>query len=400
MSVWWRSRSPANRGAQQRAGEMSLDQVLAMMKTSRSYADVDLSKAESSLQAVAVWAACDLIAGIVSELPADVYRGKGSEMRQLTLPWWLEDPDGSGHGLEDWRYQAMMSWLLRGNLFGDELQRASAGFLQQVSLFHPDEVSGWMEQGEVEWAVNGIQVTDRQRFIHRRVNPMPGVVLGLSPIRLHATTIGLQMTGARFGLQWFQDGAHPSAILKNTEVALDDGQVRTAKDRFLAALRGTREPVVFGKGWEYEKIQVAPEESQFLQTQGYTAAECARIFGPGIAEILGYESGGSMTYANVQDRDLTLLKYAVGKWIRRVERFLSQFLPRPQYVKLNRDALLETNTLQRYQAHASALSNNWETINEVREVEELEPVSWGNRPFTPGPAAASEGDDDPESLEE
>jgi len=392
VSVWWRGRDRSTGRRPQRDGELSLDQVLSLFKTSRSYADVDLSKAESSLQAVAVWSACDLIASVVSELPVGVFRGQGEDAKKLSTPWWLEDPDGSGHGLPDWQYQAVMSWLLRGNVFGDELQRATAGFRQQVRLFHPDEISGWMEDGEVRWAVNGQQVTDNRTFLHRRVNPLPGVVLGMSPVRLHATTIGLQLTGSRFGLQWFQDGAHPSAILKNTEVPLDDGQVRTAKDRFLAALRGSREPVVFGKGWEYETIQVAPEESQFLQTQGYTAAECARIFGPGIAEILGYETGGSMTYANIQDRELTLLKFSIGKWIRRMERLLSEFLPRPQYVKLNRDALLETNTLQRYQAHASALSNNWETINEVRRLEELPPVPWGDAPFTPGPAPADTDD--------
>ncbi|MEU6491098.1 phage portal protein [Streptomyces sp. NPDC046984] len=395
MSVWFRSRSPDRKSVLQRAGELSLDQVLAMMKTSRSYADVDLSKAESSLQSVAVWAACDLIAGVISELPLDCYRGKGADAQQLSTPWWLEDPDGSGHGVSDWRYQALMSWLLRGNLFGDELQRATGGYLQQVRLFHPDEVSGWMEEGREKWAVNGSQVTDLQRFLHRRVNPMPGVVLGMSPIRLHATTIGLALTVSKFGLQWFQDGAHPSAILRNTEVPLDEDQVRGAKQRFLGALRGNREPVVFGKGWEYEKIQVAPEESQFLQTQGYSAAECARIFGPGIAEILGYETGGSMTYANIQDRELTLLKYALGKWIRRMERLLSEFLPRPQYVKLNRDALLETNTLQRYAAHASALQNNWETINDVRRLEDKQPVPWGDTPFTPGAQPAPEGQPDP-----
>ncbi|MBD3931933.1 phage portal protein [Streptomyces chumphonensis] len=376
---------------------MSLDQALSLFKTARSYAEVDLSRAESSLQAVAVWSACDLIASLVSELPVGVFRGMGEDAKKLGTPWWLEDPDGSGYGLEDWRYQVVMSWLLRGNLFGEELQRAAAGFRQQMRLFHPDEISGWMEQGEVRWAVGGQQVTDLRSFVHRRVNPLPGVVLGLSPVRLHATTIGLHLTGARFGLQWFQDGAHPNAILRNTEVSLDDDKVRTAKDRFLAALRGSREPVVFGKGWEYETIQVAPEESQFLQTQGYSAAECARIFGPGIAEILGYETGGSMTYANIQDRELTLLKFAIGKWIRRVERLLSEFLPRPQYVKLNRDALLETNTLQRYQAHASALSNHWETINEVRRLEERPPVPWGDAPFTPGAAPA--GTDDSQAEE-
>src|SRR5690606_40207519 len=99
--------------------------------------------------------------------------------------------------------------------------------------------------------------------------------------------------------------------------------------------------------------------------------------GPGIAEILGYESGGSLTYANVVDRDLHLLKYALNKWLLRLERLLSQFLPRPQYVKFNRDALLQTNTLQRYQAHAIALDKRFVTVNEVRNQEDLAAVEWG-----------------------
>lgn len=373
---------------------MTLDQVLAKMRgVSTSYASVDLSAAESSLQSVAVFAATDLIASLASELPVDVFRGTGPERRELAMPWWLQDPDGSGHGLPDWCYRAMMSWLLRGNIYGEELQRSSSGFLQQVTLFHPDQVSGGIEQGRIHWLVNGQSVPGND-FYHRRVNPMPGVELGMSPIRLLASTIGLSLTATRFGLQWFQDGAHPNALLVNSEASLTDDQARSAKARFLASLRGNREPVVFGKGWDYKPLQLAPEESQFLQTQQYSQAECARIFGPGIAEILGYGSG-SMTYANIVDRDLALLKYSVGRWLRRLERILSEFLPRPQYVKFNRDALLETNTLARYQAHASALSNNWETINEVRSLENKVPVPWGDAPFVPGLA-----EPDPDPTEE
>ncbi|MFE2352215.1 phage portal protein [Kitasatospora cineracea] len=381
MSVWWKPTRAPGPGTPARAG--NLEQVMAQIRGSTSsYASVNLSRAESSLQAVAVFAATDLIASVASELPVDVYRGKGPERTEVKMPGYLLDPDGSGHGLPDWCYQAMMSWLLRGNLYGDVLQRGPGGVLQQVVLFHPDEVNPSLEDGQVDWTVNGKSIPSRD-FYHRRVNPLPGVLLGLSPVRLLASTIGLSLTATKFGLQWFQDGGHPNALLVNSETSLDDDQARAVKRRFLASLRGNREPVVMGKGWDYKPLQVAPEESQFLQTQQYSQAECARIFGPGIAEILGYGSG-SMTYANVVDRDISLLKYSVGRWLRRLERSLSEFLPRPQYVKFNRDALLETNTLARYQAHASALTNNWETINEVRALENKRPVAWGDAPFIPG----------------
>ena len=386
MSLWWERRKEPKRQERSRWPEASLEQVIASLKT-QSYAEVDLSSAESALQSTAVYAAVDLIASVVSELPLDVFRESGDTPVKLRTPGYMEDPDGSGQGKEDWTYRAVYCWLLRGNVYGDILTRSNAGgFLQQVDLFHPDAVSGSLnEDGTVNWLHNGRTVPVQEMF-HRRVNPVPGYVQGLSPIQMQASTIGLSLTAARFGLQWFQDGAHPTALLINSESTIDEGQARGVKDRFLATLRGRREPLVMGKGWDYKPIQITAEESQFLATQGFSQAECARIFGAGIAEILGYQTGGSMTYANIQDRELTLLKYAIGRWIRRMERIWFQFLPRPQYARYNRDALLETNTMQRYLAHASALSAQWKTVNEVRGKEELAPVAWGDKPTSP-PAA-------------
>lgn len=377
---------------------MSLTQAMGLF-TQRSYTDVDLSVAETSMQSVAVRSAVDLIASLSSELPVTVFSGRGSDRRERAMPSYLEDPGGDGTGLEDWCYRVVVSWLLRGNLYGEILETApapAAPFPTQVELFYPDSVSAWMVDGTVHWAVSGQEINSA-RFLHRRVNPIPGRVLGLSPIAFHADSIGLSLTSTRFGLQWFKDGAHPSGMLVNEETALDEKQSRTAKDRFMAALYGSREPVVLGKGWKYETIQVTAEESQFLKTQGFTAAECARIFGPGIAEVLGYDSGGSMTYANVVDRDLHLLKYALNKWLRRLERLLSSMLPRGQYVRLDRDALLQTSTLQRYQAHKLATGGKpWKTANEVRDDEDMPPVAWGNDPTVTSPVPAGDKDTEPE----
>lgn len=363
-----------------------------MSMFTRNFGEVDLSRAENALQSVACHTAADLVASVASELPLDVFRGKGSKREELKMPSQLEDPDGSEHGLEDWLYRVTISWLLRGNLFGDILETGPGNTLRQVALFHPDDVHPQMEDGVVRWLVNGREVP-QGRMLHKRVNPIPGNLLGLSTVSYHAWTIGLSLTSTRFGLRWFQDGAHPSGILRNNESSLDGaGQAETAKARFLAAVRGTREPLVLGKGWEWKQIQISPNESQFLETQHWSAAECARMFGPGIPEILGYsDEKQALTYANIVDRDLQVLKYALNKWLRRLERLLSMFLPAPQYVVFNRDALLQTNTLQRYQAHASALDKQWKTVNDVREIEDMKPVPWGDQP-NPIPGATPPAD--------
>lgn len=355
-----------------------------MSTMSSGFADIDGAAWDVSLQSVAVRTAADLIASLGSELPVDVYRGRGRGRQEVDLPSWLEDPGGDGYGLADWAYRALMSWLVRGNLYGEVLA-TGRGHWTQVEIFHPDSVGGWLDDGDVRWQVAGRPI-DARDVVHRRVNPVPGRILGMSPVAYHASTIGVSLSTTQYGLQWFRDGGHPSGILRNTEVPLEaDGNVKTAKQRFLAALRGVREPLVLGRGWEYQAIQIAPEESQFLETSGYTAAECARIFGPGIAEILGYTvKGASLTYSTLADRDLHVLKYALNKWLRRLERLLGEFLPKPQYALLNRDALLETTTMQRYQAHGRALRDGWKVPNEVRELEELEPRPWGDEPVPAG----------------
>lgn len=346
---------------------------------SGGYQSVDVTTGETSLQVVAYRSGVDLLASLVSELPFGVYRDTGALARPVPVPGNLEDPSGEGQGIQDWAYMVMVSWLLRGNLYGDMIDVSPTGMLRQVDLFHPDAVQVWLEDGAPRWTVRGKPVP-ASRMLHRRVNPVPGHLLGLSPIHSHASTLGLSLTATRYALGWFQSGGHPSGIL-TSDSELDQDQAKTAKQRFLAALYDTHEPVVLGRGWKFEQIQVAPEESQFLEAQGYTSAECARILGPGIAEVLGYASGGSMTYANVVDRDLALLKYTASKWLRRMERLLSAFLPRPRNVVFDRDAFLETNALERWRKHRLGLTTGAVTINEVREEEHRTPVPWGDVPW-------------------
>lgn len=343
-----------------------------------NFARVDLSRTEASLQKIAVWACVNLTATIAETMPLDVFAGQGKER---PMPGWMADLGGDGHGLADWLYQYVYSLMLRGNGYGLVAARDTRmGTPTQILLQHPDEVHLYMdEKGVPEWRVAGKVLDDQNQMWHRRVHPAPGRVLGLSPIALQAITIGTGIAAMQFGAQWFQEGAHPSGMLTTT-AKLNPGESDTVKDRFMAAVHGKREPVVVGGDWKYQQISVAPNESQFLETNQFTSAECCRIFGPGFAEIFGYETGGSLTYSNIEQRSLDLLTYAVNPWLVRIEKALSELLPRPHYVRFNRSALVRTDLLTRYQAHEIALRNRWETVNDVREHEELPPVPWGTEP--------------------
>lgn len=357
---------------------------------------VDLSRTESSLQKVAIYASVRLLREVVTMLPIDFYTQSGTAPASpIPTPKWLSDPSGDGYGLTDWIGQAVYSDAMRGNVVARVLARdPQSGQPRQLMLHHPDDVNVFRVTTDAmpQWTICG-EAVDRADVWHRRSFAIPGSVWGLSPIGAHALTIGQGLSAAQFGVQWFLDGAHPSSILQNEDQAeIKQDQAASVKRKFMAAIKGTREPVVMGKGWKYTPIQVAANESQFLETQSYTNAECARIFGPGMPEMLGYETGGTQTYANLEQRNLHLLQFTLDPWLVRVEKMLYDLLPRPQYAKFNRDALLRTDLLTRFRAHEIAIRNEFETVNEVRELEDRKPVDWGDTPsnnpkFAPMPVA-------------
>lgn len=361
----------------------------------RSYQEADAVTGENSLQSIAFRAAVDLMASLVSELHFDVFSGEGIGRRKRTTPGNLEDPSGDGYGIQDWMYMGCQSWFLRGNIYGNILDQGPTGMLKQVDLFHPDRVNVHLEGSVPAWNVNGQEIPSGRMF-HRRAYPVAGTLLGASPVAYHADSLGLTIAATRFGRAWFQDGGHPGGILSNSEADMsDDKVVRTAKDRFMAALFGTREPVVLGRGWKFDQIQIAPEESQFLETQQYSEAQAARIMGAGVAEVLGLASS-SLTYANIVDRDIELLKYAADRWLKRMERILSAFLPRPQYVLFDRDSFLDTNVMQKWQVNKIKLDTGAYVIDEIRAKNNDGPVEWGKVPMAltlkPEPAADSATD--------
>jgi HK97 family phage portal protein len=348
--------------------------------------------AAQSQQSVAVFASANFIASTNSQLPIDLFRGDGADKRQLPKSPLLTDPAGDGYGFSDWAWNVFYRTLIEGNAVGLIADRDSLGYPTTIVLKDLNRVQvGYDGNGYVRWHIDGKDVpTDR--VFHFRAYPQEGKIMGLSPIGLHMRTVGIGINAEEFGSRFFSDGGHPTAIL-TSDAKLDKTQAALVKSRFLDAIRGSREPVVLPNDIKYQPIQINPQESQFLETQRYSAAQCARIFGPGVAEMLGYETGNALTYANVESRSLHVLIYTLNSWLRRLEAALSsqKMTPRGQYVRFNREALLQATTLDRYRAYEIALKNRWQTVNEVREIEDYGPVSWGNEPNPATPATTPQG---------
>jgi HK97 family phage portal protein len=330
--------------------------------------------ADTAMRSAAVWSCVRLLADIVSELPVHVY---DSDRREVDPPRALITP-AAGTDLPDWLWQHMISYQLRGNVMGIIADRITVTRPSQIELINPDRVSVQTDPDGTIWRLDGREI-DRADLWHKRAYPMPGEPLGLSPIAYFANTIGLGLAAEQYGSKFFRDSGIPTGLL-TTDQTLTTETAQELLAMWENANKDRRKTAAMGSNMKFQAISVAPEESQFLDTLRLNVQQIARIFSVP-PELIGADSGNAMTYSNIESRDLSFLKYSLQPWLGRLERAMNMLVPRNSYVKFNTGALLRTDTLNRYQAHAVALDQGFLTLNEVRELEDRPPLaSTASRP--------------------
>ena len=292
----------------------------------------------------AVWACSSLYARLISTLPFHAYRDQGGIDVRIGDPQILRQPNGT-QPLSSWLSQAVYSLVLRGNVFGLVLSRNNMALPTAVQILHPDLVTA-----TYDWRTD--QVTYK---------------------------VGMGVSAQQFGSSWFSSGGIPTGTLE-TDAELTAEQAAAIKDRWQHAVTAERGVAVLGQGFSYKAISIAPQDAEWLNAQKISVQDVCRFMGVP-PEMVGSESGASMTYSNVESRAVDLLRYSIDPVLTVMEQGLTDLLPRPQYVQATRDALLRMTTTERFAAHASAIAAGWKTVNEVRAIEDLPPL-----PEQPAPA--------------
>ncbi len=333
-----------------------------------------------ALRQSVVWAACRLRADLVSQLPVDVFRpsaGAGIAV-EVEKPPVLKTPAqiAEGHPMEisEWIYSGQMSLDRHGNNFGVIKARDGLGLPSRIELVDPDEVTLRISGRQItEYRINGEKVSAPDVW-HERQYTVAGLPVGLSPIAFAALSLAGGINAQRFAVDWFQNGAVPGAILKNTERTFTEEQADRAKRRFKAAIQNG-DVFVTGKDWTYSAVQAKAAESQFLEQMRATDQDLCRFLGvPGDLVDVSVDSA-TINYANITQRNLQLLVMNLGPAIKRREDALSRIVPAKRYVKLNRAAILAMDEETRAKVMKSRIEARVITPDEARALEDRPPLT-------------------------
>lgn len=323
-----------------------------------------------------VWACIGLLANSVSMLPIEAFktRADGISMKIIPDPPLLAKPS-AGVVQSEWVHQVMVSLLLRGNAYGKITSRDNHGYPKSILLLNPDLVV-------VRQDPNTLEVTykigqDPKLYTpndiwHCKGLTLPGGLCGLSPVAYAASTIGVDVGARNFADNFFSDTQIPKAVLESDQ-QIDQTQALTIKDRVKAAMQN-RDPMVLGAGLKFVPLAIKPEESQFLQTQQFSASQICKFFNVP-PEMVGAESSNSMTYANVEQRSIDFLTYCVSFWLKRIEDSMYGLLEGTSFVRFDVSALLRTDAETTAAVHIQQIAAKVKTPTEVRAEMNLLPMT-------------------------
>jgi HK97 family phage portal protein len=371
-----------------RAEKRSLDRqnVAPLLVRSASFG-ASISPA-NAMKVGDVFAAVRVLADSVSSLPLHTYRKVGESRQRVTggsLYDLLENP-APATTQSDFLSLTMVHLCAYGNCYLGKYREDGA--IVQLSPLDPERVQVEIRNGQPVYRYSppqGVQqMLTTEDVCHIRALSLDGI-LGVSPVQQAARVLNLSDQLVRHAINYFDSGSvHPSGIL-----TMPEGSSFEAESRETERLRNEAKPhgvlVVQGEA-DFTQMSVPMDDQQFAQQREISAREVARVFRIP-PHMLGASTGDSLTYSTVEQQSLDFLRFSLQPWLRRIELAISNdpdLAFQRQYVRFETGSFLRSDAKTRAEFYEKALASGWMDVNEVRQLEDLEPTQ--SVPETTGPA--------------
>lgn len=336
--------------------------------------------AKRAMRHSVVWSATRLRADLVSLMPIDVFRRRsGGPSLEVAAPPVLAYPcevaEGHPMPIGEWMYATQSSLDRTGNLVGIIHGYDKMGKPSIIEPVDPDKLSFTVKGSRItQYRISGEHVKS-EHIWHERQYTAAGIPVGLSPITHAALQLAAGLSAQEFAVEWFENGGVPKAILRNAEKTITPDVAAKAKTQFKESI-SNGDIFTVGKDWQYEPISAKAAEASFIEQMQYTDADLCRFMGvPADMVDVSTGAGGSITYANITQRNLQLLVMNLGGAVKRREDALSRLTPAGQFVKLNRSAVLAMDDKTRAELFKTRIDSRTMTPDQVRALEDEMPLT-------------------------
>ncbi len=344
-----------------------------------------------ALQSSAVYAAVRVLAETVASLPLHVYeRTPGGKSRAVDHPIYnllhnTPNPEITPFTFFETTQAHVTLW---GNAYM-EIQRTRSG--RPVALWpllpdrtRPDYSTATKRYLTQLWGGNGLGETiilPAEDVLH-----VPGLGfdgrIGYSPIALQRRNIGASLATDDFTARYFGNGSRPGGVLEHPNKLDKAGRenLRESWERSQGGLANSHRVAILEEGMKWNQTSIPNDDAQFLETRKFQVSEIARMFRVPPHLIGDLERS---TNNNIEQQSLEFVIYSLRPWLVRWEQALSRSLltaaDRPTFfVEFLVDGLLRGDLQTRYAAYAVGRQWGWLSADDVRGIENMNPLPNGD----------------------
>lgn len=210
-------------------------------------------------------------------------------------------------------------------------------------------------------------------------------IIGMSIIGEQREMLGHALVTQRFGSRFFANGANPGGMLSFPGKITDPDKVRSQIEKKTSGENAHRLLVLDGDA-KYQQFTVPPDDAQFLQTREFSVDEIGRMFRLPLHFL---NKMGQATFNNLEMMGTHFVQFTMMPWIIRWEQELTRKLLSKEEIengfvfKFNVAALIRGDIKTRSEVHAKGIQNGWVTRNEVRALEDMNPLDGLDDPLVP-----------------
>lgn len=351
---------------------------------------------ETAMRLSTVYACIRVLSESLAQLPLKVYeRLPGGGKREAPdhplypLLHLRPDPERTAYSWKETSMGHLCSW---GNSYS-YIEHGRDGRVKAIRLLKPTNVTPrrLVENDQLVYDVNDSRGAPL-RFLPEQILHVPCLgfdgVMGYSPIRMAAETIGIGIAAEQHSASTFGNGAMPSGIL-SYEGELDDEALQRLKTDWKNSFSGAKNvgnTAVLEGSMKYTPLTISALDAQLIETLKFNRSEIAGIFRVPGHLINDLEHA---TYSNIDQLSLEFVMFTLAPHLTRYEQAMNWrlFLPSERgryFVEFVTDGLLRGDVKSRYEAYRTAISSGMKSINEVRASENLPPIADGDEHLVQG----------------
>jgi HK97 family phage portal protein len=350
--------------------------------------------AETALSSSTVWACTRLIAECIAMMPTLVYRRRsdGGKERAAGHPLYylLHDSPNELQTAFAWKRTLMTHALLYGGGYS-RINAGARGAVDSLPMIHPDNIrTETLPGGGIRYQVRGEDGIE-EPVPSEDIFHLPGLSLdgvnGLSLVRYARESIGLALSAEDYSARFYSQSAAPSGILK-TAGKLGPESAERQKQRWQDAHSGAtnwHKTAVLEEGLEWQQIGVNNVDAELIAQLDWSAADIARFFNVPL-HMVQLMTKTTSWGSGIEEMGIEFVVFTLLPWIRNWEQLISKKLilaPQSYFAEFLVDALMRGKLGDRYSAYSIGRNGGWLSVNEIRGLENLNPIPDGDRYLEP-----------------